>query len=84
MTLASSFLWVSLFSYAISEVIGAWEEKLGVPTIILGITLVAVGGEIPDTVQSLAVAKKGYGSLAVANWCEGVSHQNCLFAPESQ
>jgi Ca2+/Na+ antiporter len=54
-TLATAFLWVSLFSYAISEVVSSWEEKLGVSTIILGITLVAVGGEIPDTIQSLAV-----------------------------
>ena len=74
-TLLMGFLWVSLFSYAISEVIEAWESKLGVSTIILGITLVAVGGEIPDTIQSLAVAKKGYGSLAVAN-CVGAQVVN--------
>ena len=26
-----------------------------------------MGGEVPDTIQSVAVAKRGYGSLAVAN-----------------
>ena len=80
-TLGVSFLWVTVFSSAISAIVGAWEEKLGVSTIILGITLVAVGGEVPDTIQSLAVAKKGYGSLAVAN-CLGAQVQvegvNCL------
>ena len=44
-------------------------------TVILGITLVAAGGEVPDTIQSLAVAKKGYGSLAVAN-CIGAQVVN--------
>ena len=30
-------------------------------------SIVALGGEIPDTMQSVVFAKKGYGSLAVAN-----------------
>ena len=77
-TLGVSFLWVTVFSSAISAIVGAWEEKLGVSTIILGITLVAVGGEVPDTIQSLAVAKKGYGSLAVAN-CLGAQVANIGF-----
>lgn len=77
-TLAISFLWVTIFSGAISGIVGRWEEKLGVSTIILGITLVAVGGEVPDTIQSLAVAKKGYGSLAVAN-CLGAQVANIGF-----
>ena len=34
-----------------------------------------MGGEVPDTIQSLAVAKKGYGSLAVAN-CIGAQVVN--------
>ena len=32
-----------------------------------GLLLVAMGAQIPDTIQSLSVAKKGYGSMAVAN-----------------
>jgi Ca2+/Na+ antiporter len=77
-TLSTSFLWVTFFSGTISDIVGIWEEKLGVSTIILGITLVAVGGEVPDTIQSLAVAKKGYGSLAVAN-CLGAQVANIGF-----
>jgi Ca2+/Na+ antiporter len=77
-TLGVSFGWVTFFSGLISDIVGLWEEKLGVSTIILGITLVAVGGEVPDTIQSLAVAKKGYGSLAVAN-CLGAQVANIGF-----
>lgn len=35
---------------------------------------VAIGAEIPDTIQSVTVAKKGYGSMAVSN---GLGSQIC-------
>ena len=41
----------------------------------------AVGGEVPDTIQSLACAKKGYGSLAVAN-CIGAQVRCMQFMRE--
>ena len=31
--------------------------------------VVAIGAEIPDTIQSVAVARRGYGSMAVSNSC---------------
>ena len=37
------------------------------PLSFLGFLLVAVGAEIPDTVQSVTVARRGYGSMAVGN-----------------
>ena len=38
-----------------------------VPLAFFGFLLVAIGAEVPDTIQSVAVARRGYGSLAVAN-----------------
>jgi len=32
-----------------------------------GLTLVALGAEVPDTIQSISVAKRGYGSMALSN-----------------
>eukprot|EP00965_Chrysotila_dentata_P077753 2565292-Pleurochrysis_carterae.AAC.1 len=29
--------------------------------------VIAIGAEIPDTIQSVTVAKRGYGSMAVSN-----------------
>ena len=33
----------------------------------MGMVLIAVGAEIPDMIQSVTMAKKGYGSMAVSN-----------------
>ena len=32
-----------------------------------GLITIAVGAEIPDTIQSVTMAKRGYGSMAVSN-----------------
>lgn len=61
-----SFLWIAAFSFVISAVVDEWVERTGVSEAFFGLTLVALGAEIPDTVQSVFVAKRGYGSMAVA------------------
>jgi Ca2+/Na+ antiporter len=66
-TVMMSFIWIAFFSFILSTLISRWSTILGIPTIILGATLVAMGGEVPDTIQSIAVAKRGYGALAIAN-----------------
>ena len=32
-----------------------------------GLITIAIGAEIPDTIQSVTMAKRGYGSMAVSN-----------------
>mmetsp|Transcript_1570 Transcript_1570/g.5078 ORF Transcript_1570/g.5078 Transcript_1570/m.5078 type:complete len:187 (+) Transcript_1570:3-563(+) len=66
-TLATSFLWVAMLSTVISAVVSRWGELLGVPSCFLGMCVIAVGAEIPDTIQSVTVARRGYGSMAVSN-----------------
>ena len=78
LTFAVAFVWVSFFSFTISAVAGRWNSLSGLPLSLFGIVLVAVGAEIPDTISSLAVARRGYGSMAISNSC-GSQITNILF-----
>ena len=78
LTFLVSFLWVSLFSFLISAVAQRWNATSGLPLSLFGIVLVAVGAEIPDGVQSLSVARRGYGAMALSNSC-GAQITNVLF-----
>jgi len=72
-----SIVWVAFFSCVISAVVGRFVTLSGVSMAFVGLVLVAFGAEIPDIVQSMSVAKKGYGSMAVSN-CIGAQITNIL------
>jgi Ca2+/Na+ antiporter len=61
---------IAIFSYLLSAVIGAWVDAWDMPQALFGMLLIAVGAEIPDSIESITMAKKGYGSMAVSN-CQG-------------
>lgn len=69
-TFFMTFVWVSVFSFVLSSIIERWVALSGVNMAVFGLILVSLGAEIPDTIESVSVAKKGYGSMAVAN-CQG-------------
>jgi len=69
-TFIMTFVWVSIFSYVLSSIIERWVALSGVNMAVFGLILVSLGAEIPDTIESVSVARKGYGSMAVAN-CQG-------------
>jgi len=62
-----SFGWIAAFSFVVSEVVEEWVVKTGINEAFFGLTLIAIGAEIPDTIQSVTVARRGYGSMAVSN-----------------
>lgn len=73
-----SLFWVSCFSFLLSSIVERWVNLSGVPMIFFGLILVSLGAEIPDTIESVTVARKGYGSMAVSN-CQGTQVINiCL------
>lgn len=41
--------------------------RLGIPSAIMGVTVLAAGTSIPDALSSIAVAQEGQGNMAVAN-----------------
>jgi len=69
-TFTMTFIWVSVFSFILSSIIERWVNLSGVNMAVFGLILVSLGAEIPDTIESVSVARKGYGSMAVAN-CQG-------------
>jgi Ca2+/Na+ antiporter len=74
LTFMVSFVWVAFFSFVISSIVGHWSDLStegssggGAGGTFFGLVIVAIGAEVPDTIQSVTVAKRGYGSMAVAN-----------------
>jgi sodium/potassium/calcium exchanger 3 len=72
-TFVISFVWVAFFSFIISTVVERWVD-LGLHSGMFkmggewfGLVLISIGAEIPDAIQSVTVAKRGYGSMAVSN-----------------
>ncbi|GMT10850.1 hypothetical protein PFISCL1PPCAC_2147, partial [Pristionchus fissidentatus] len=66
-TFVGSILWIALYSYLMvwwANVIG---ETLGIPTEIMGLTILAAGTSIPDLITSVIVARKGLGDMAVSS-----------------
>ena len=65
-TFTLSFAWIAVFSFVLSAVVERWGALSGLPLSMLGFSTVAIGAEIPDLIQSLVVAKRGWGSMAVS------------------
>ena len=70
LTFFISVVWVAVFSYLLSSIVGAWVKAWEMPQALFGMLLIAVGAEIPDTIESVTMARKAYGSMAVSN-CQG-------------
>ena len=70
LTFVVSVMHIAVFSFILSSVIGAWVTAWEMPQALFGMVLIAVGAEIPDTIESITMARKTYGSMAVSN-CQG-------------
>merc|ERR1712223_935042 len=74
-TFFMSFFWVAVFSFLISSIVERLVKVSGMPMSFFGLLVVSVAAQTPDTLESLAVARKGYGSMAIAN-CLGTQTIN--------
>ncbi len=62
-----SILFISIISYVLVEAAVIFAEGLGVPTVIIALTVLAGGTSVPDMISSIIVAKQGRGEMAIAN-----------------
>uniref|UniRef100_A0A8C4R7Q5 Sodium/calcium exchanger membrane region domain-containing protein n=1 Tax=Eptatretus burgeri TaxID=7764 RepID=A0A8C4R7Q5_EPTBU len=67
LTFLLSAAWISAFSYCLVWMVMIIGESLSIPESIMGLTLLAVGTSLPDTVSSILVAREGKGNMAMSN-----------------
>ncbi|MFH4978363.1 hypothetical protein AB6A40_005072 [Gnathostoma spinigerum] len=67
LTFLGSILWIAFYAYIMVWWAAVIGETLGIPTEIMGLTLLAAGTSIPDLITSVIVARKGLGDMAVSS-----------------
>ncbi|XP_005998356.1 sodium/potassium/calcium exchanger 5 [Latimeria chalumnae] len=67
LTFLMSAVWISAFTYILVWMVTVVGETLGVPDTVMGLTLLAAGTSIPDTIASVLVAREGKGDMAMSN-----------------
>nr|XP_033776279.1 sodium/potassium/calcium exchanger 5 isoform X1 [Geotrypetes seraphini]XP_033776281.1 sodium/potassium/calcium exchanger 5 isoform X1 [Geotrypetes seraphini] len=67
LTFFMSAVWISAFTYILVWMVTIVGETLAIPQTVMGLTLLAAGTSIPDTVASVLVAKEGKGDMAMSN-----------------
>ncbi|XP_056269509.1 sodium/potassium/calcium exchanger 5 isoform X2 [Pseudoliparis swirei] len=58
-TFLMAAVWISGFTYLMVWMVTVVGETLGIPDTVMGLTLLAAGTSIPDTVASVMVAREG-------------------------
>jgi len=62
-----SIIWIAIFSTFMVEATVAIGATFGIPDVIMGLTVIAMGTSIPDLLSSVVVARAGRGDMAVSS-----------------
>lgn len=62
-----SIIWIAVFSTFMVEAAISIGATLGIPDIVMGLTVIAAGTSIPDLLSSIVVARAGRGDMAVSS-----------------
>ncbi len=62
-----SIAWITILSWILVESAVVSASILGIPSVIIGLTILAAGTSIPDLLSSIIVAKKGQVGMAISN-----------------
>ena len=62
-----SIIWIIGLSWVLVESAVISAHILGIPSVIIGLTVLAAGTSIPDLLSSMIVAKKGQSGMAISN-----------------
>lgn len=65
--IACALGFVILSSYFMVEYAVLFAHAIGIPEVIISLTILAAGTSIPDLLASVKTAKEGYGDMAVSN-----------------
>jgi len=62
-----SIAWIGGFSYFMVEWTETIGNTIGIPSVIMGLTVLAAGTSVPDLLSSVIVARRGSGDMAVSS-----------------
>ncbi len=62
-----SIAFIGIFSWFLVNAAVAFAEAIGVPPVLIGLTVLAGGTSVPDLMASVVVSRQGRGDMAVAN-----------------
>lgn len=66
-TFIAAILWIMGITYIMVEAARLAGCLIGIPSSVMGLTVLAAGTSVPDALASVAVARNGQGNMAVSN-----------------
>lgn len=66
-TLIGSIFMIGLFAVIMVELAEIFGATLGIPEVVMGLTILAAGTSVPDLLSSVIVARQGLGDMAVSS-----------------
>lgn len=67
LTMLFAVAWIGVFSVLMVEAAEVLGKTLGIPDVVLGLTILAAGTSAPDLLSSVIVAQQGQGDMAVSS-----------------
>lgn len=66
-TLVGSIIMIAFFAIIMVELAEIFGKSLGIPDVVMGLTILAAGTSVPDLLSSVIVAQQGQGDMAVSS-----------------
>lgn len=67
LTFIGSILMVGFLSFGMVELAEIFGATIGIPDLVMGLTILAAGTSVPDLLSSVIVARQGLGDMAVSS-----------------
>ncbi|CAH1958907.1 unnamed protein product [Acanthoscelides obtectus] len=78
-TFALCIIWIGVNSYVVSWMISIIGNLLNLPDAVLGMTFLAVGGCLPESISMTIISRRGEGAFGVSNSL-GANSMNILMS----
>mmetsp|Transcript_1367 Transcript_1367/g.2211 ORF Transcript_1367/g.2211 Transcript_1367/m.2211 type:complete len:676 (-) Transcript_1367:614-2641(-) len=62
-----SICWIGVYAYLLVDWLTIFGATIRVPSVVMGLTILAAGTSVPDLLSSVVVAKEGKGDMAVSS-----------------
>ena len=62
-----SILWIGVSSFFMVSWVEIIKNTAGIPSVVMGLTVLAAGTSVPDLLSSVIVARMGEGDIAVSS-----------------